>query len=85
MQQSKIFKLLAIISILMTIVFPFTSQDVLAREDSLPPQEDATVLRLNLLPMEEANSNLWVVRVYFENRQQIEEIAAWTEPWEVNN
>ena len=84
MKQPKLFKFFAIITILMTIIFPIMKQDVLAQEDLPTPKETAALPSLNPLPLDETTSNLWVVRVYFENRQQIEEIAAWIEPWEVN-
>lgn len=65
-------KFLSTIILFSTLIYPSFGKSSLAQNTVPNP------------PGLSQTHELWVIRVYFTNHQQVEQIAAWTEPWEVN-
>ncbi len=76
-------KLVSILVIFSTLILPFTDQPVFAQNDF--PITNLSISFTENQPLPETpETDLWVVRVYFTTRQEVADIAAWVEPWEVN-
>lgn len=85
MKIRNLFKLISIFSLLVLFISLLMSQSVQAGQKSTSAKsESIRSFEGNPLQLETMNPDIWVVRVYFNSRQVVADIAAWVEPWEVN-
>jgi len=88
MNKHTSYKLFSISIILVTFFLSLLSPSVQAHKD--PRTGDLSSRKISLLvdegPQQVENHipQIWVVRVYFNSRQQVADIAAWIEPWELD-
>ena len=82
------FKFLSLFVVLVTLVLPRLRQPVKAQKD--PAVTDPLTHPFFSLgdripePLDSFIPQIWVTRVYFSSRQQVDNISTWIEPWEVN-
>ena len=71
--------------ILMIFISLLLGQSANAQQDFQPIEpESIWTEQSTLQSIDSQTPDLWVVRVYFNSRQEVADIAAWIEPWEVN-
>jgi len=76
-------KISSILVFFSTLIFPISGLPA-SPKDALTPIDSTLSLRLEQVQNGIFDSKFWVVRVYIDNRQQVNDLATWIEPWEVN-
>ena len=88
MKKQTLFKIVSMLIVVATLILPLAGQSELVQAQSPTLSTQGFLVNRTIqnsgLDTENPEQKLWVVRVYFTERAQVEQIAAWIEPWEVH-